>query len=712
NIYLDNGAYSSFYVDDLGRARRRWNRGYVLDRDVPYRYESELDARLEVKSASLTINYEMFSDTRFRADYGDRAESIDWSGLITQQSEEEEEDSVGEINSLRWESQLRWNPVLPGLRPWVTSFNVSSLRTELRWNTRDNADLPAPVARAESDNTPERRFFYPDSAVFPDLVVQLRGTLAELPRRDRSPEEESGESDAADADRGAADIRPPWESRIVPDAPDEDGFRLPERAGDLRGIVAGDPGSLALTYSLRPTLRVDRITDSDEWQTYEDVGFDWEYSTLQNRNRGSLDLMMISPAGWARYDGSLAAEQRYQSVTFLTDLEETEQTRLEQSAFAFRGSTITQTSTTTGYPLKEVYVLENSTLRHLLTSRVYERQFDGIDPEGDPQYETRLGEWSDEGISAHTGNATLRWRLWNAEQSFATETVLPPLDRAYLGTLSLVTGPLTSEFRGGYRETEDEGWKPDPFVQTHTLDVVEDNFVLEQRLEYDLDETELVQARSVGRLWPLRVELQGQRTTGLEFVPESGWTDTGEPQFRWTSLAIGLQAEPRFRFWRRRIDLGLTGILSFDADLQEFTRSGLLLDYGFDVDIYRFMTLEFSARSRNDLVYQYVPSLAEKVDRPPRDPLEDLVNSLRLFDDEARRDSFFKIESVEITAVHDLQDWELQFSYVGGPELISEGGRSEYEWQGVFAILFQWRAITEIRRDMRIEDGTLEFIES
>jgi hypothetical protein len=124
------------------------------------------------------------------------------------------------------------------------------------------------------------------------------------------------------------------------------------------------------------------------------------------------------------------------------------------------------------------------------------------------------------------------------------------------------------------------------------------------------------------------------------------------------------------------------------------------------------MTLEFSARSRNDLVYQYVPSQAEKVDRPPRDPLEDLVNSLRLFDDEARRDSFFKIESVEITAVHDLQDWELQFSYVGGPELISEGGRSEYEWQGVFAILFQWRAITEIRRDMRIEDGTLEFIES
>ena len=562
NIYFDNGAYSSFYVDDMGRARRRWNHGYVLKRDVPVRYETELDAQLDVESASLTINYEMFSDTRFRSDYGDRAESIDWSGLITRQSRVEPEESVGEINSLRWNSQLRWRPSIPELRPWIASFNLSSLRTELRWKTRDNAELPAPVARAESNNSPETRFFYPDSAVLPDLVVELRGTLAELPSQRRPSEEDD---DTEDDDHDTADIRPPWESPTAPAPPDEDGFRVPERAGDLRGIIAGDPGSLALTYTLRPALRVDRITDSDQWQTYEDVGFDWKYSTLQNRNRGNLGLQMISPADWVRYDGSLAAEQKYQSVTFLTDIEETERTRLEQSALAFRGSSVTHTSTTTGYPLKEIYVLENSTVRHQLISRVYERRFERIGLNGSPQYETRLGEWSEEGISAHTGNATLRWRLWNSEQSFAAETILPPLDRAYLGTLALVTGPLSSQFRGGYRKTEDDGWKPDPFAQTHRLEIVEDEFVLEQRLEYDLEETELTQARSIGRLWPLRLELQGQRTTGLDFSRDSGWRDTGEPRFRWTSLAVGLQAEPRFSFWRRRIDLGLTGILSFEA---------------------------------------------------------------------------------------------------------------------------------------------------
>lgn len=231
-------------------------------------------------------------------------------------------------------------------------------------------------------------------------------------------------------------------------------------------------------------------------------------------------------------------------------------------------------------------------------------------------------------------------------------------------------------------------------------------------MEYDLEETELVQSRSIVELWPLRVELVGQKTNDLEFVEGSGWVDRENQGFYWTNLLVGLQGNPRYSLWKRRIDLGLNGLLSFEADLQEFTRSGLVLEYGFDMDIYRFLTLEFSARSTNDLVYQYVPELADKVDRPRRDPLEDLINSLRLFDDEARRDSFFKIDSIEITAVHDLQDWELQFSYVGGPELSNENGISSYEWQGVFAILFQWRAITEIRRDIRIEDGTLDFVES
>jgi len=719
NIYDENGTYSSFYVDETGRARRRWNSGYLLDRTVPFRYESELDAVIDVGTASLSVAYEMFSDTRFRSDYGNRAESIDWNALISQSTPEETETTAGDITSLRWESRLRWTPRVPGLSPWVTNLSLSGLRAELRWNSRENADLPPAVTLPESDASPERLFFYPDSAVFPDLIAQVDGSILRFPRPDGATgsdtttdtDESITGSDPADGD-ATTTLRPPWDEPPEEPADREERFILPEEADDLPGIPPRDVGSVQLTYSLRPTLRVDRVTDNAEWTVPEEVGFAWQYSTLQNRNRGNLALRALSPGGWMRYDGTLAFEHRYQSVDFLAEIEESRQESLQRSAYAFRGETVTQNSATTGFPLLDVPSLEESTIRHEISSRVYDRSFESLTPDGSPRYIERYGDWSPEGIDRHAGIATVRWDFLGATQSFRAETVLPPLDRGYFGDLTVVTGPLTSTLSAGYRDDEEEGWIPDPLVETHSLSAFDDDLSFDQRLEYDLEETELVQARSILGVWPLRVDLQGRKTTGLEFRPDSGWTDTGEPRFQWTSLAVGLEGTQRFRMWKRRIDLGLRGVLAFDADLREFTRSGLVLDYGFDLDIYRFLTLELAARSRNDLVYQYVPRLAEEVDRPYRDPLEDLVNSLRLFDTEARQDSFFKIESIEISAVHDLEDWELSFSYIGGPELTTEGGTSRYVWQGVFAVLFQWRPISEIRRDIRIEDGIVEFIES
>ncbi|MFW6228939.1 MAG: hypothetical protein ACOC2V_05710, partial [Alkalispirochaeta sp.] len=673
---------------------------------------------IDVAGASLTVDYEMFSDTRFRSDYGKRAESIDWNALLTQREPEKPGTAAGDITSLRWESSLRWRPQVPGLAPWVTNLSLSGLRAELRWNSRENADLPSAVTLPESDASPERLFFYPDSAVFPDLTAQLDGTILRFPREERrgDPADESTDSGTPDPDptdeESAVEIRPPWEETPEEPSQRDERFILPDRADDLGGVPPRDEGSVRLTYSLRPALRVDRVTDSADWTVPEDVGFAWQYSTLQNRNRGNLALQATSPGSWVRYDGTLAFEQRYQSVDFLTEVEESREEALQRSAYAFRGSTITQNSTTTGFPLLDVPTLRESTIRHEISSRVYERSFESLDPEGHPQYIERYGEWSPEGIDRHSGIATIRWDFFGGVQSFRAETILPPLDRGYFGDLTLVTGPLTSTLSAGYREDEAEGWVPDPLVETHSLNLFDDNLSFRQRLEYDLEQTELVQARSTLGVWPLRFDLQGRKTTALEFLPESGWTDTGEPGFHWTSLAVGMEGAPRFDLWKRRIDLGLRGVFAFEADLREFTRSGLLLDYGFDLDIYRFLTLEFIARSRNDLIYQYVPHLADEVDRPHRDPVEDLLNSLRLFDTEAREESFFKIESVEITAVHDLEDWELSFSYIGGPELTTDDGSSRYTWQGVFAVLFRWKPISEIRRDIRIEDGVVEFIES
>ncbi|MCG8478392.1 MAG: hypothetical protein MI724_04790, partial [Spirochaetales bacterium] len=129
------------------------------------------------------------------------------------------------------------------------------------------------------------------------------------------------------------------------------------------------------------------------------------------------------------------------------------------------------------------------------------------------------------------------------------------------------------------------------------------------------------------------------------------------------------------------------------------------------LDIYRFLEFQLTARTTNDLIYRYIEPLAEEVGLPERNPVEDLINSLRLFDEDAREESFFNLDSISFSAVHDLEDWELSATYTGRPELETENGISNYRWRGIFSILIRWRSISELRRTIEVEDGTVEFVQ-
>jgi hypothetical protein len=146
-----------------------------------------------------------------------------------------------------------------------------------------------------------------------------------------------------------------------------------------------------------------------------------------------------------------------------------------------------------------------------------------------------------------------------------------------------------------------------------------------------------------------------------------------------------------------------------DTDLQRFTNTTLRLRYGLMLDIHEFLELEVSAASANDLVYQYIPELAEQVDRPARDPWRDIRDSLSLFDEERRQESLFKLSSIDVSAVHDLQDWELRLSYSGRPVRDDSGAMPRFRFQSVFAIELRWIPISELERTIEVDDGDLTF---
>ncbi len=712
NIYFENGTFSSFYVED-GESRQHWNSGAFFGTVVPFRYETELETSLQLSSVSLSLEFLLLSDPEFRRDFWNRDEGMDWSFLFSSGNEDDEDTAPGAstVTSMEWVASLSWSPELPGLRPWINDLSITNLETDLQWRTRDNANLPDPVDRPESDESPEEEFFFPQSVLLPELNMRMSGTLYEFPPSLEPVTDAEAESEN-DPFARSDEIRPPWDDQSRPEIPEEaPTYRLPDPIADLSGVPARDPGGVSLSYTLTPTLRYDRFTNDDQWDEIEDVELIWAYSTFQTRNTLDLTLEASTREGFAKLTSSLDIEQRYQEVDDGDDISDEDREQLREDAFRFTGEDADQDTSLTIFPLLAVSPLAASFTRYRLSSLVFEREFVEIAPDDTPRYDFQTGSWNDEDISVHETEAQLAWSVFGDSQTLTGTAALPPLDGAYTGALSLVTGPLTSTLSGGYREDDDGEWTPDNLVQNHALSLVENNVRASQRFEYDLEETRLQQASSSITLWPLSTTLTGRYTEGFRFVEGTGWVEQDTEDFRWTTLTVGLDGERELNFWKRRIDVSLNSSLGVDIDLLRYSSSSLVIDYGFTLDIYRFLDLEFSASSRNDFIYQYFEGPATELGRPRRRFGEDLINSFRLFDQEAREESFFKIDRIDITAIHDLQDWELSFTYSGSPQLEEEGGVSEYRWRSVFAILLRWRSISELQRNIRIEDGEVEFIE-
>lgn len=716
NIYFENGVYSTYYVDDDGNAQRHWNSGTFLGIGVPFRYESELDTRVNLLGASLTIDFLLLSDPEFRRDFWNRDEGMDWSFLFQSGAADDENTATdaATVSSLAWTAALSWTPTISGLSPWIERISIDTLTANLQWRTRDNEEIPAAIDRPESDGSPEEEFFFPQSMLLPELRFTVQGTLYNYPpNRDRNGASESqpeGEPEEQE-DPGIDLLRPPWEDRETATENIRSLFRLPEPIGNVPGLPAPTTAGVTFSYNLRPTLRYDRFTDNDDWVAPDDTSLDWAYSTFQTRNQLGFTLNATVRDNWAQLRSNVDLEQRYQTVDSTEAITEQEQDQLRLDAYRFSGEEGSQSTTLTVYPLIASPPLSDSTVQYSLSSLLFERTFEELREDDTPRYSMSMGSWNDEDVSVHRTQMRIAWDVLSASQSMTGTVDLPPLNGAYSGSITAVTGPLTSSVSGGYREDDDGSWTADNLVQTHTLGFFENQLRASQRIEYNLEESRLQQASTDLTFWPLTATLTGRHTGGYHFEEGRGWVSEPEEDFRWTNLAVGLDGSQTLRFWKRRVDLDLNGSAAIDVDLLRYSSSSLVLDYGFTLGVYRFLNLEFSARSRNDFIYQYFDGPASELGRPRRELIPDLIDSLRLFDVDAKTNSFFKIDRIDISAVHDLQDWELTMTYSGLPQLETDNGQSEYRWRGVFSILLRWRSISELRRNIRIEDGEVEFVD-
>jgi len=745
HLYRRGEGFYTPYREVDGRAEINWNRARLLGAEVPFRYEFTTDFTLRPGDARVTGTFSWLSDPFFRRDFDDRDESIDWSGLLGVGEIAGEQPST--VSSLLWRLRGSYSAPTARTRPYLTTASLSELSGSVFWSRRASPDQELPDRVLEAAESPEREFFYPDRLTTPNISMRFAGTLLDTaaggpsspPPRDRAPDRSPDEryplmppwdelgrdadalgSAGADAEFGAgralADSQSPADSGPVgrPGVGSRFDLQPPSGPGRLPDPETAPPLRLRAGWSLTPRLRVESFTDSSDWDTADDVDFALRYSRLTSENTLRLDYGADVQRRLFVLNNSIVTRARYRDIFNDDRLTDDSRDSLELQAYRYTQVSTEHNLDASTYPLQDTERWSESHLRYELGAILHRREFDRLSGDGSPIYRDEGLGWDEDLITRHRASVNMRLRLWNATQSLTLRSVMPPLLQRYDAEANAVTGPVTTNLQAGIRETRDGEYLFEPLIARQTYRF-HPAATLEERLVYDIEEQELSSSITTLRLWFLRGVFRARTTESFRFDPEATGGDPYERRddraFRPESATVGvrLDHEPR-PVWRNRVGSRLELNSNLNMDFLRFTESSFDIEVGLRFDIYRFLDLRFSSLSRNSVVYQYVPSLAERADRESRNPFSDLARSFNFFDREDREASFFNLERLQVEAIMDLDDWVLTLNYSGRPELRgTPGGEQRYEWVTQFSAFLVWRPIPEVRGAVDYDDGELQF---
>lgn len=712
HIYITDypGAGREFtpYLVADGLATQSWNETVIGEATLPFRFALDLASSITLDRLSGSLAIEYYSDPRFLADFGDRAERIDWLALAGQGGTTT---APGPVSSLRWRLDGSWRADVSEV-PLVDQLSLQGSIVDLSWRTRQiNSALLAPEV-LEADASPEASFFYPESVRLPDLSASLSGTVVRWPLDRDAPTDDQAENDREK-------LIPPWEADQVGSDADTAVEGTDARSEESDVVVPAVQPALpapalpelfagSLRYSLAPTLLSERFFLDEPWELPEQVDFGVAYAGLSMRSAGSLGYDASLAAGTLRLDGSFASSAQYRTV-FDRDplLDDARWQTLERQAWAFTSFTATNTTTLRYQPFRTSRLWSGSNLSYSLGTLLYRIVFDEI-VGGEPTWRNEVFEWEEQYVTQHQVQATAALAL-GGSQSLALTATLPPRDERYTARFAVTVDPLSLSVSGGVRRGEEE-WTFDPVASTQTVTPWE-RVRLTNTLSYDVEAEELAFSRASLAVGPASGQLEVRTTEGFTFGgPGVGWQPDGEERLRPTSASFSLSLDSDFDpWWRNRILLELESDLQFNSNLLRFTEGTVRFVFSGSLVIHRFMRLTLASTSVNSQGYVYVATLAERVGRQPRNVLVDLARSFNFFDRQARLESGFDLQTIRLDLVHDLGDWDLTLSYTGRPELETDEGTTAYVWRGSLDLTVQWRPIAELATSVFVDEDEVRF---
>jgi len=717
------GFYAPYRIVD-GRAVPSWNVTRIGAVTLPFRYGVDVSTTAGTDRIRANVQFELYSDHRFRTDFGERSEQIDWLGLVGQGTPTT---APSPVSSLLWQIDANYRADTSALER-VSRLAVQRALVALNWRSATIADELLPPEVVLADDSPQARYFYPDSLRFPEISATFSGNLLTYPST-RRPDEEP--------ERTRPELIPPWsepEEETAPAGEPDVPLVLPSLQPQLTSPRLPAPFTATVGYSLAPTLFVDRIYYDELWSQPSDVDFAIKYGGASVRLAGSLSYGAGVSSNLVQLNGSLATNSQYRDVYDRNPgLPDSEWEALQVQAWSFTSLSVTNNLTLRTTPLRSSRLWSGSNLAYSVNTLLFQNTVDPLSLAGrDPRWVPEFIEFDDEYFRGHQVQATAQLDVADT-QSLQLTAAIPPRDERYTGRLSLRVDPVSlvlgstmvrpddwsdgdGRVRGlPFAQSLATNWTYEPLTANLTVQPVE-RLTLSNALAYDIMAAELASNRTGLTAGPVSAEFEVRSVEGYRFEdPETGWEPTGEVELQPTRARLAVDLESDFDpFWRNRVVARVTSNLAWESNLVRFTESALNLTFGLDLLVHRFLSLTLRTTSTNSETYVYVPALADRVGRPQaRNLIVDLLKSFNFFNREDREQSAFNLQTISLNAVHDLGDWDLTLGYSGRPEIETADDDPDaipsYRWRGTLDLTLQWRPISELSTTIGAEDGEITF---
>lgn len=689
SIKNNNGTYTNYFEEN--NYISSWNSADLFGQALPFRGGLSFGFSL----LNFNLNFEYLTDPYFKNDFAGREENFDWLNYLLSQTTEDKDIEESTQSSFNWSLQGNINIPNKWAADYIKNLSLNSLKVNMLWSSKSNSDYEAPEDPAEyyDPYSPLRQFFYPSNITWPQTSLNLSGILFEYKT---GPDEPLPKDDLEKRDR----IDAPWGNNsrdsFSEKTAGDDSFNKPVRQESISISNGIQAFYSKIDYSFTGYLNFTSYMNNGDWNKPADIDFDILKSLLTNKNTFNLNYSMKLFEGTVSFAGKNTVSADY--LEYFGDYSD------DEGVSELKGRKLNWLNTLDFAinPFKNIAYVNKSSISYEFDTTLYSMAYDSDQQKFLKEW---IG-WNDDDITTHRGAVNLNFSILPVTLAITFDSTLPPLDikQSIAPSLDFSIWKWTGKISGKVIYEENE-WTPDPLKISTKLDPF-DNVNISGDFSYDFEEETPESLIAAFKLWPLTGSYKMAYATEYKWDKEAQQLEDLGKDFIPTALSLGLNYKYESPvFWKNRITMDGTINLTYTMNLQQYNLSKLGLNLTYNLHIFEFLDLKFSMKSTNEHMFLYFPSLRDYYGIEEEYSLfRDLFRSFNFFSPEQqdRYDSFFNMNSLNLSVVHKLHDWDLEMEYSGKPVL--NKGELESQWESTFSILVRWNPIEKLKLQTKYAD--------